>query len=295
MDSEILVIGMGPAGLQAAIHAARKKVKVVVVGRREASALNRAEIENYFGHPPVAGKELLSYGLEQARRFGAEILEEDVVRMRKEGDLFVATTDRDREIHAKAIILAMGVSRVKLNIPGEKEFLGRGVSYCASCDAGFFKGKTVAVIGTESEAAETAILLSEYASKVLWVSADLRVSEQLMSKVDRLNVEKVPAKPARIIGSQTVTGLQLEDGKVLDVQGVFIALGAKGSMELALEIGLLPDPSGRIDVDRDMRTEMDHVYACGDVTGRPWQLSRAVGQGCIAGENAAAVIRQERA
>jgi thioredoxin reductase (NADPH) len=296
MDTEIVIVGLGPAGLQAAIHAARKKAKVIVVGRSEASALNRAEIENYFGHiGKMGGEELLRVGREQAQHFGAELLEEDVLSMRREGEVFITNTDHDREIRSKVIILATGISRTKLNVPGEKEFLGKGVSYCASCDGGFFRGRAVAVIGDESEAAESAMLLSELASKVYWVSQKLKVSDQLLDKIKKTSVEMLTGKPTKIAGEVTVTSLELDAEKKLDVQGVFIALGAKGSMELALELGLLPDPSGRINVDADMKTEMDHVYACGDVTGTPWQLARAVGQGCIAGDIAAKLIRQERA
>jgi thioredoxin reductase (NADPH) len=188
----------------------------------------------------------------------------------------------------------MGISRAKLGIPGEKEFLGRGVSYCASCDAGFFKGRPVAVIGEESEAAESAALLTEYASKVYWVHRKMKASPQMLEKVKRTSVELIEGKPVRIEGEQTVSGLELESGRKLEINGVFIALGAKGSVELALEVGVLPDPSGKITVDENCRTEMEKVYACGDVTGTPWQLARAVGQGCVAGDNAAKVVRQEK-
>ena len=164
----------------------------------------------------------------------------------------------------------MGIRRAKLNVPGEKDFLGRGVSYCASCDAGFFRNRAVAVIGEESEAAESAILLSEYASQVYWVHRELKVSPRMLEKVAGKNVTMVPGDPARIVGEGSVTGLELKDGQRLDVQGVFITLGAKGSMDLALELGILPDPSGKISVDENCRTEMEMVYACGDVTGSPW-------------------------
>ena len=190
------------------------------------------------------------------------------------------------------MILAMGVSRAKLNVPGEASLVGRGVSYCASCDAGFFRGRTVAVIGEESEAAESAILLTEYAAKVIWVHRELKVSPNMLQKAAAAKVEMVPGDPTKIEGEASVTGLELKDGRRLDVQGVFITLGAKGSMELALELGLLPDPSGRIKVDENCRTDMEMVYACGDVTGSPWQLARAVGQGAIAGDNAARAVRQ---
>jgi len=295
MEADVAIIGLGPAGLQAAIHAARKKVKVVAIGRNEDSALNKAEIENYFGIPAMDGKELLRIGQEQARKFGAELYDEDVVKLVKDGDRFRIVTEADHEFMARAVVLATGISRAKLNVPGEKEFLGRGVSYCASCDAGFFRGRSVAVIGEGSEAAESALLLTEYASKVTWVHRDLKVAPQLLEKVKRSTVEMVGGKPTKIVGEDRVTGLELEDGRRLDVQGVFVTLGAKGSMDLALELGILPDPSGQIKVDENCRTEMEKVYACGDVTGTPWQLARAVGQGCVAGDNAAKIVRQEKA
>jgi thioredoxin reductase (NADPH) len=294
MEADITVIGLGPAGLQAAIHAARKKVKVVAVGKSEASSLNRAEVENYLGIDSMDGSELLSKGREQARRFGAELLEEEVVKLTKEGEAFVVITDHEREIRSRAVVLAVGISRAKLNVPGEKDFLGKGVSYCASCDAGFFKGRPVAVIGEESEAAESAALMAEYASKVYWVHRQLKASEQMVDKARKAQVEMVQAKPTRIAGEQNVTGLELEGGRKLDINGVFIALGAKGSIELALELGIMPDPSGKIPVDENCRTEMEMVYAAGDVTGTPWQLARAVGQGCVAGDNAARAVRAEK-
>jgi thioredoxin reductase (NADPH) len=294
MEADITIIGLGPAGLQAAIHAARKKVKVVAVGKSESSSLNRAEVENYLGIDSMEGSEILKKGRDQATRFGAELLEEEVVKITKEGDAFAVVTDHEREIRSRAVVLAVGISRAKLNVPGEKEFLGKGVSYCASCDAGFFKGRPVAIIGEESEAAESAALMAEYASKVYWVHRQLKASEQMIGKARKAKVEMVQAKPVRIVGQQTVTGLELEGEKKLDVNGVFIALGAKGSIELALELGVMPDPSGKIPVDENCRTEMEMVYACGDVTGTPWQLARAVGQGCVAGDNAAKAVRAEK-
>ncbi|MBI0584517.1 MAG: FAD-dependent oxidoreductase [Methanomassiliicoccus sp.] len=294
MDADITIIGLGPAGLQAAIHAARKKVKVVAVGKSGSSSLNKAEVENYLGIISAEGSDLLRIGREQAVRFGAELFEEEVVKVTKEGETFVTVTDHERVIRSRSVILAVGISRAKLGVPGEKEFLGRGVSYCASCDAGFFKGRPAVVIGEESEAAESAVLLTEYASKVYWVHRELNASPQELEKVKKAKVEMIGSKPVRVFGEQSVTGLELEDGRKLDVNGVFIALGAKGSIELALELGIMPDPSGKIQVDENCRTEMEHVYACGDVTGAPWQLARAVGQGCVAGDHAAKVLRAEK-
>lgn len=294
MDFDVIIIGCGPAGLQAAMHAARKKVKVAVLGHLEASGLNRADVENYFGIDRMSGKELLLKGAEQARRFGAEIFEQDVMKAEKKDDAFEVITDHDLEFRSRALILAPGISRKKLNVPGEKEFLGKGVSYCASCDCNFFRKRTVAVIGDESTAASSALLLTEYASVVYWISKNLNVAPQLMAKVKASRTEIIsPASVARITGDEVVKGLELNDGRRLAVDGVFIELGAKGAADLALDLNLLPDPSGTIEVNRDMETSVPGVFACGDVTGMPWQLARAVGQGCIAGTSAAKLVRKE--
>jgi thioredoxin reductase (NADPH) len=294
MDFDVVIIGRGPAGLQAAIHAARKKVKVAVLGHPEASGLNRAEVENYLGIDRISGKELLAKGAEQARRFGAELFEQDVMKAEKKDDTFTVVTDHDLELRCKALVLAPGVSRKKLNVPGEKEFLGRGVSYCASCDCNFFRQKSVAVIGDESTAASAAALLTEYASVVYWVSKNLNVAPQLMAKVKATKADIIsPASVARITGDEAVRLLELNDGRKLPVDGVFIELGAKGAADLALDLNVIPDPNGTIEVNQDMETSVKGAFACGDVTGLPWQLARAVGQGCIAGTNAAKMVRKE--
>jgi thioredoxin reductase (NADPH) len=294
MDYDVVIIGSGPAGLQAAIHAARKKTKVAVIGRLEGSGLDKAEVENYFGVERTSGKELLSKGVEQARRFGAELFEQDVMKLEKKDDLFIVVTDHDMVFRSKALILAPGISRKSLNAPGAKELLGRGVSHCAACDANFFKGKPVAVVGDDSTAASSAALLKEYASKVYWISKGPKVAEPLMAKVKAVAVEIVsPASVARIVGEDGVKGVELDDGRRLEVEGVFIELGAKASVDLALELDVIPDPSGVIIVNEAMETGVKGVYACGDVTGKPWQLARAVGQGCIAGTNAAKFVRDE--
>ena len=288
MDAEVIVIGCGPAGLQAAIHCARKKVKTVVIGHPERGGLNKAEIENYFGVVKTSGKELLRVAMEQTRRFGAEVFEEDVMKAEKKDDGFIILTDRDHEFKARALILAPGISRIKLNVEGEKEFLGKGVSYCASCDCNFFRGKRVAVIGDQSMAATSAALMTGYAAVTYWISRKLDVPPELMEKVKATPAQILsPAWPKRILGGDVVSSIELEDGGKMEVEGVFIELGATGSADLALELNLLPDPSGIITVNQNMETEVPGLFACGDVTGQPWQLARAVGQGCIAGTNAA--------
>jgi thioredoxin reductase (NADPH) len=294
MDYDVAIIGCGPSGLQAAIHAARKKVKVVVLGKSENSALSKAKVENCFGIATAEGKDLISIGMDQAKHFGADVMTEDVMDLNREGEWFVMSTERMNTVRSKIIILAPGISRVKLNVEGEKEFHGLGVSYCAACDCHFFKKKTVAVIGNGSMAASGALLLREYASKVYWIANENKASEELNLKMKAADIEvMIPSWPAKILGTDVVNALELKDGRRLEVNGVFIELGARGSADLAMDVGLVPDEEGIIKVDADCKTEQPNVLACGDVTGRPWQMAKAIGQGCVAGTTAAVMIRKE--
>lgn len=289
MDStaDVTIIGAGPAGLQAAIHASRRKANVTLLGKLTESALWKADIENYLGIESITGQDLLNKGLEQVKNFGTVFFEEEVTSLEKKDDAFIVNTDNGKSILSKSVVLAVGVSRKKLGVPGEKEFFGKGVSYCASCDAGFYKNKIVCVVGDGSEAGESALLLSKYASEVYWASSSRLVSRYMFDKIKQTSIKLVDAKVVEITGENRVAGIKLDDGSSLSVDGVFIALGAKGSMELALDLDIMPDIDGRIPVDSDCKTSLEGVYACGDVTGKPYQVARAVGQGCIAGDNAA--------
>jgi thioredoxin reductase (NADPH) len=295
MQCDVLIIGCGAAGLQAAIHAARKKVNVILIGKPAGSALTKAHIENYFGTHTIDGKQMLIIGMEQARKYGAEIIEEEAIDVKNVEGGFLIKTDGMKEITTKALILAMGTSRTKLNVEGEKEFHGLGVSYCANCDCHFFKKKKVAVVGDGSSAAMAALLLKDYAEKVYWILQEPKASTALMDKIKETNIQFMPGTaPAKINGEQTVKSIELKDGRSIAVDGVFIELGAKSAADLAVELGILADENGLISVDSECKTEVDGVYACGDITGQPWQLARAVGQGCIAGLNAASFVRKEK-
>ena len=294
MKCDIVVIGCGASGLQAAIHAARKKTKVAVLGNPESSALWKAHIDNYFGIRSVEGKEMLRVGLEQASALGVELVKEEAISLKKVDDGFVVTTDGMKDIECKAMIMATGISRNKLNVPGENEFHGLGVSYCANCDCHFFKKKSVAIVGDGSNAAVAALLLKDYASTVYWISQQRKASPELVERVKTTIIQMVDGWPAKISGEQVVKSLELKDGKVLAVDGVFIELGAKGAADMALEVDLIADEQGLLPVDARCKTEVEGVYACGDITGQPWQAAKAVGQGCVAGLEAASYVRKEK-
>ena len=294
---DVIILGSGPAGLQAAIHAARANVSVLVLGKPSRSSLHRAHIENYCCMERIAGEELLQQGVQQAEQAGANFMHEDVLKITPEDQRFIVQNESGNDLRCRALIMAMGISRNKLRVPGEKKLLGRGVSYCVDCDGGFFRGEPVAVIGNESAAASGALTMLFYASRVHLVCDRLEVSEALAHQIRESGITQHEGrKVTEIMGQDQVEGLLLDDGSRLDVKGVFIELGAKGAIEVASELGVAmnPDSPQFIATDKQQRTNVEGIYAAGDICGLPWQLAKAVGEGCVAGLEAAAYVKTFR-
>jgi len=295
---DVVIIGAGPAGIQAAIHSVRKKCSVLMLGRIERSALYTAHVENYACISGVqSGKDLLEAGLEQTTRFGAEHMEDDVLKIHAEDSMFTLELESGLKVTCASIIFATGTARKKLKVPGEKELFGRGVSYCVDCDANFYRNATVAVVGNASAAIDGALTLLGYASKVYLVAKELNVSDDLLARLNNSDVEVLKENWVKeIVGENMVTSVILEEGKELNLDGIFIELGAKGAMELAVEIGvqLDLDTMTYIQVSNLMETNIKGVYAAGDIVGHPYQMAKAVGEGCIAGMEAAKYVRKKK-
>lgn len=292
---DVVIIGAGPAGIQAAIHASRKKTHVLILGRIENSALYGAHIENYaFVNGITIGSDMLSIGLEQAKNFGAEISPEDVLKISQEATLFHLELESGRTIIARSLIFCMGVSKKKLGVPGEKELSGRGVSYCVDCDANFYRGAIVTVTGDRSAAVDGALTLLGYAAKVYLVAEKLNVSKELLERLKASKVERIESSIIQINGDRAVTSLLLADNDSLQTDGIFIELGSKGALELATQIGVQLDTESfkYIAVNRKQETNIAGIYAAGDIVGPPYQMAKAVGEGCIAGMEAATYARK---
>ena len=286
VSADVVILGTGPAGLQAAIHAARAKVSVVVMGRETKSSLYRAHVENYCCLGKISGEQLLQDGVQQAKDAGAEFLHEDVVEITPSDQGFLVVTEGERHILTYTLILAMGVSRNRIGVPGEKEFLGKGVSYCVDCDGNFYRGEPVAVVGNESAAIAGALTLLFYAKEVHLVAKKLDVSDRLAFQVQESDVNlHIGQSVKRIIGNDMVEGLELDNGEELKVSGVFIETGAKGAVELAGFLGVALDPEHfkYVVTNKTQETNVPGVYAAGDICGPPWQMAKAVGEGCVAG------------
>ncbi|MCG6946680.1 MAG: FAD-dependent oxidoreductase [Deltaproteobacteria bacterium] len=294
---DVIILGSGPAGLQAAIHAARAKVSVLVMGKPVKSSLHRAHIENYCCMERTSGEDLLQQGIQQAEAAGTTFMYEDVVKVSQEDQWFIIRNESGKDLRCRALILAMGISRNKLRVPGEKELLGRGVSYCVDCDGGFFRGEPVTVVGNESAAASGALTMTFYASQVHLVCDQLEIADVLAYQLKESKVTiHEGRKVTEITGQEEVEGVLLDDGTRLEVKGVFIELGAKGAIELASTLGVAMNPESPqyIATDKKQRTNIAGVLAAGDICGLPWQLAKAVGEGCVAGLEAAAYAKQFR-
>lgn len=294
---DVIIVGAGPAGLQAAIHAVRKKATVLVVGRPDRSAICRGHVENYLCVDGVTdGAEMIRVAVAQATRFGARLLEEDVLGIDQQDSRFVVRTESG-EYLGRTLVLATGVAKKKLKVKGEKELTGRGVSYCVDCDANFYRNAKVAVVGNESAAVDGALTLLNYAAEVHLVADELAVSDDLAKRLGESQVvfhDRTWVK--EINGENALTSVLLEDGTTLEVEGLFVELGAKGAMELATNIGVQLDMEtfSYIDTNKRQETNLPGVYAAGDVAGPPLQMAKAVGDGCVAGWYAANFARKQK-
>jgi thioredoxin reductase (NADPH) len=291
---DVVILGSGPAGLQAAIHAARKKVAVLLMGKETKSSLFHAHIENFCCLFNVKGEDMLDVGRQQALNFGADLLEEDVLQVLPAGQIYKIVTESGQELQAKALIIATGTTRNKLGVAGEKELLGRGVSYCVECDANFYKGEDVAVVGGASAAVSGALTLLDYAASVHLICDKLDVADALEKQLkdSAVNVHE-GQQVQQIVGQGSVEAVALKDGSTIPVNGVFIELGAKGVMELATHLGVqLDDQMKYIQTNKKMETNVAGVFAAGDICGPPWQMAKAVGEGCVAGIGAATYARK---
>lgn len=284
---DILIVGAGPAGISAALYAVRAGADTVVVSNGM-SALGKAEkIENYYGFAePIRGEELLKNGIANAKRLGVHLEETELLSVRMNDTLngFIAET-KNGSIEAKAVILAAGAARVTPKLKGITELEGHGVSYCAVCDAFFYRKKKVAVIGAGDYALHEASVLLPHAETVALLTDGEDVPE---SAPDGLEV--ITKKLEAVEGNGKVRGVLFEDGKALEVDGVFIAIGTAGSSSIARTMGLMLD-GNNIKVDTHMATNIPGVFAAGDCTGGLLQIAKAVYQGAEAGLSAVKYLR----
>ncbi|MCD1653330.1 NAD(P)/FAD-dependent oxidoreductase [Treponema zuelzerae] len=285
MMYDSIIIGKGPAGISASLYLVRAGLKVLVLGHG-VGALERAEkIDNYYGFDqPLSGAELAARGVAQARRIGAEIREEEAVNISMEDAWVVKTAGG--EYRGRSVLLATGKSRAGLKVPGFEELRGKGISFCATCDGFFYKNKRLAVIGTGDYAANE---LSELAHFTKDITLFTNGAEPASARFpEGLAVEK------RMIdgfaGSDKLTGISLEGGEAMAVDGAFVALGTAGAADFAAKIGVELNKTDIV-VDQSFMTNVPGIFAAGDCIGGYLQIAKAVSDGAHAAKHMVPYIK----
>lgn len=269
---DIAIIGTGPAGLEAAINAKIRNKNIIVFGSKELSPklVKAAKVNNFLGFYNVSGKELKNQFAAHIAAMGIGIVNERINNVYAMGDYFALMVN-EKMYEAKAIILATGIEYTK-PLKGEEEFLGKGVGYCATCDAPLYKGKTVVIVGYNSESEEETNYVSELSGKTYYIPM-YEGKYNLNS-----NVEIIKNKPLEIVGEDVVTKIILDKGEIT-TDGIFMLRDSVSPSQLVpgLEI-----EEGHIKVDRNMKTNIEGCYAAGDCIGKPYQYIKAAGEGLVA-------------
>ncbi len=283
MRYDVAIVGTGPAGLEAAITLKIRKKNIIVIGKKDASSKVRSaeRIDNYLGIPAVSGDDLAKKMLDHAESMGVEITEGRVSMIYPYGEYF-AIQCGEEILEATSVILCAGVAPAK-TIPGESEYLGRGVSYCATCDAAMYKDKKAVVVSYSSAFEEEAEFLRKYASEVIYVP----VYDAGDLKIEGVTVEK--ANPVEIKGAMKAHTLVTDKGEIA-TDGVFVLRDqiAPSSMVPGLET-----EGSAVKCARDMSTSIPGLYAAGDITGAPYQLIKASGEGLTAALSAVSYLSRK--
>jgi thioredoxin reductase (NADPH) len=295
---DLIIIGAGPAGLTAAIYAARYQMDCMVISPETGGSCAMAhDIENWPGFKGP-GMELMQKFEEHAKSFGVPIRMDEVREIKKESDEFIVSTEKEN-FKAKTIIIAMGTKRRKLDAPGEDALFGKGVSYCATCDALFFKDKVVGVVGGANAAAMAAQILSQNAKKVYIIYRKSKMRCEPIRLNDLENDPKVEfrynSNVKEIIGKEKLERVKLDTGEELQLDGLFIEIGGLPITAIAKELGVELSEKERIKVDKSMATNIEGVFAAGDITTGSNgfnQIVTAAAEGAIATLGAFNFIRK---
>mgnify|MGYP001852384480 CR=1 FL=1 len=275
---DVVIIGSGPAGISAAIYLKRAKKNIIIISNGKSSLEKAEKIENYYGIESISGKELYEVGIKQAERLSIPIQMDEVTNISFENNFIVTTPNREYE--TTNVIIATGTNRITPSIKGIKEFEGKGVSYCAICDAFFYKNKNVAVIGNGNYAIHEAKQLKPVANSV----TILTNGKEMIQNRDAsdFEIEQTPIREFR--GTNSIEEVEFENNNTKKIDGVFVAIGTASSTDLAKKIGAIVK-NNNIAVDENMQTNVKGLYACGDCTGGLLQVNKAVYEGAKAAMN----------
>lgn len=315
---DVAIIGAGPAGMTSAIYSSRYNLKTIIFDPQSGGTANWAhEVENYPGFEKIEGVELMSKFRKQAEKTGTEFIDDTIKDIIREKDYFIVKTEtretekisgpqkskgflREKIFNAKTIILASGTQKRKLNIPTEERYVGKGISYCATCDGPLFKDKIACVIGGSNAAAMSALLLAEYCKKIYFIyrgkeselKADpIRIAQMKKNKKISFIFE---TEIKEIKGNVFVESIALRNGNEIKTDGVFVEIGSIPSTYLAQKLGLNLSNQGYIITNNEMETNIPGVFACGDIIEKKLrQIITAASDGAIAAYGAYLYIKNK--
>lgn len=296
---DVIIIGSGAAGLSAGLYSGRYRIKTLIISKEFGGETSLAgKIENYPGFKANDGFELMNIMQEQNKSVGTEFLEAEVKKIEKQGHCFVITTN-SVTVEAKSIVFATGTRRKKLGLPNEKELIGRGVHYCITCDGPVYAGKTIVLVGGGDASVKGANLASEYTRKIFFLTREKEITaepiniEQMKKIGDKIEIlyetEVKEIIPADMGLEKLIISKPYNGSNEIQAQGLFIEIGAEPNVELAKSIGVGLDEKGYIKVDNAMKTNLDGVFAAGDITnyfGRFKQDIIAAAMGAVAATSA---------
>lgn len=277
---DAIVIGKGPAGLSAALYLGRDGYKVLVIGKDGATEKYNM-LENYLGIQSIPGKEFIQIAEKQVENFGVEIKREKVLNASEIDDGFKVITDSN-EYTSKTIVMALGVKKSSITIKDINKYIGKGVSYCVSCDGFFYKDKNVGVIGSSEYAVEEALNLKNYTDRITIFTdgKEMNISEKYIPLLKQFNVDN--RKIQSLEGDNYISHIVFNEEEKLSIDGIFIANDTPNIDDLSNSLGILTN-NNKVVIDENSMTNIKGIFACGDMINNFKQVSTAVGSGAIAG------------
>ena len=288
MIYDVIIVGSGPSGISASLYTKRANLHTLIISNGIGILEKVGNIENYYGlNLNTNGSKLQQIGELQAKSLGIEIKKEEVMQIEYNTNFIVKTLNHTYE--AKTVILATGSNRKTLKIKGLKELEGKGVSYCATCDAFFFRNKDVGVLGSKEYALHEADELLPVAKSVTLLTN----GEELVEKrIEGIEVEERKIRELR--GTEKINEIEFEDNTKKKIDGIFVAIGTASSSDLARKLGVrIEEKTNNIVVNEKMETNMSGLYACGDCIGGTLQIAKAVYEGMIAGMSVIKYLKQK--
>jgi thioredoxin reductase (NADPH) len=284
---DAVIIGAGPAGISAGLYLKRANKNVLILYHGESQLEKAHKIDNFYGFPlGITGKDLYINGINQAVNLGIEVKDLEVLSIQMNEKMEYTIRTSEEEFNSKVVILATGNKKLRPNIKGVDLFEGSGVSYCAICDGFFYRKKNVVVIGSGTYAISEATELKNVTPNVTILTNGLELN-------GTTDIPVINKEIKEIVGEGRVSGVKFMDDTILDVNGVFIALGEAGGADFAKKLGIYMEKDNIV-VDENMRTNIPGVYACGNVVGGLLQINKAAYEGAKAGLDAVKYINEKR-